>query len=164
MKLKGVNAASVKSMEAIKNAFAELIAEKKEINSITVTELVKRANLTRGTFYAHYENIYDVANQFQEEILKQVLTFDTQIKTKEELNAYIDQIFTYLKNNQDIYFKLLASNEAKIFMDWISKKICSSLENIISKENKLNVIFFTDGTINLIVKFFQKEIPYALTN
>lgn len=47
-----------KTRNLIKKKFAELMNEKKELNKITVTELVKRAGITRSTFYTHYDDIY----------------------------------------------------------------------------------------------------------
>ena len=34
-----------------------MLSEKQEINKITVTEPVKRADINRGTFYSHYDDI-----------------------------------------------------------------------------------------------------------
>ena len=42
--------------EKIKRAFAQLLGEKKALNKITVAELAERSEVTRGTFYAHYNN------------------------------------------------------------------------------------------------------------
>ena len=46
MKAKNLNASSVKTRNLIRNTFAELLYEKKNINKITVTELVQRADIT----------------------------------------------------------------------------------------------------------------------
>ena len=62
MKVQGLNSSSKKTRNLIKKTFAELINEKKELNKITVTELVKRAEITRSTFYTHYDDIYEVEN------------------------------------------------------------------------------------------------------
>ena len=45
---------ALKSKKLIKNAFSELL-QKKDFEKITVTEIVNRAGLNRGTFYAHYK-------------------------------------------------------------------------------------------------------------
>ena len=163
MKLKGVNSSSKRTIELIKKAFAELIEEKREIRAITVTELVKKAGLTRGAFYSHFDNIYDVAQVFQEEITQEVFEFKKSVHTKEDINLYFDNIFHFLKENESIYSKLLFSDEALIFMGWISKRINDSLTLILNNKNKeLDIIFFTDGTINLIFKYFKKEINQSL--
>ena len=69
VKLKGINNSSRKTKELIKKSFAELLEEKKETKNITVKELVERVDLTRGAFYSHYDNIYEVASEIQDEIL-----------------------------------------------------------------------------------------------
>lgn len=159
MKLKGTNAGSKKTIDLIKKTFAELIEEKREIKSITVTELVKRANLTRGAFYSHYDNIYEVAQDFEEEILKQVFDGEVTITSKEDMYEYFDKIFNYLKENENIYTKLLSSNESMLFINRLNVKICDSLSNNLKHpSNHLNIIFFTDGIIHLIFKYFRKEI------
>lgn len=159
MKLQGKNASSKKTIDIIKKTFAELIAEKREIKSITVTELVKRADITRGAFYSHYDNIYEVASDFEEEILQTVFENEETINNKEEMFAYFDKIFNYLKTNENIYAKLLTSSESMLSINRLNVKICDSLtKNLKHPDNHLNIIFFTDGTIHLIFKYFRKEI------
>ena len=79
VKVKVINSSSKKTREAIKKAFAEEIEIKKELKKVTITELVKKAGITRGTFYTHYDNIYDVA--------------------KDEFIPKLDSLFKNLKNN-----------------------------------------------------------------
>ena len=55
----GTNSIFEKSRKAIKDALLELMYEK-DFGSITVNELLKRANISRGTFYAHFKNLEDV--------------------------------------------------------------------------------------------------------
>lgn len=43
----------------IENAFLELLKER-PIEKITVTELAERAMINKGTFYLHYQDIYDL--------------------------------------------------------------------------------------------------------
>lgn len=165
MKVKGINNASKKTTALIKKKFAELLEEKKEIQYITVTELVKRANLTRGAFYSHYENIYEVAAEMQNEILDKIFpNHEFNIYTKEELYTYIESIFTYLNTNKVIYTQLLSSNDAIIFIDLLSKKITTTLTNTLSTNvNHLDILLFTNGTINIIIQYFRGEIKESLS-
>lgn len=57
-----------RSKEAIKQAFVQLCINNKT-DKITVTRLLEEANVSRGTFYAHYKDIYDVKEQVEEELL-----------------------------------------------------------------------------------------------
>ena len=36
------------------------LLEKKDLEFITVTEITKKAGVTRSTFYLHYENVYEL--------------------------------------------------------------------------------------------------------
>mgnify|MGYP003296140577 CR=1 FL=1 len=56
-----------KTRKMIRLAFSELLGEKKNMESITVSELVERADIAKSTFYNHYEDIYAVAEEFENE-------------------------------------------------------------------------------------------------
>ena len=58
----GTNRMVEKSKKAIKDALLELMYEK-SFSQITVNELLKKANISRGTFYAHFSNLDDVRQQ-----------------------------------------------------------------------------------------------------
>lgn len=55
-----------RSRRMINEALGALMQEK-PLDKITVTDVVKRADLNRGTFYAHYTDIQDVVNRQVEE-------------------------------------------------------------------------------------------------
>lgn len=59
---------AVRSRHLIKQAFAELMNEK-DIQKITVTDIVERANVSRGTFYAHYLDVFDLCGSIQNNVL-----------------------------------------------------------------------------------------------
>lgn len=45
------------------------LLQQKPIQSITIKELCAAAGINRGTFYAHYTDIYDLLSQIEEEML-----------------------------------------------------------------------------------------------
>ncbi len=51
---------SVKSKKLIRSALITLLEKKQEITNITVSDIVKTANINRGTFYNHYNNLIKV--------------------------------------------------------------------------------------------------------
>ena len=60
---------AVRTEKWIRRAFIELISEKKTLNKITVNELAERADITKTTFYYHYDDIYAVAEEFENELI-----------------------------------------------------------------------------------------------
>ena len=61
----------IKTRRSIKEAFMELILMK-PVNKITVTELAERAEISKGTFYLHYLDIYDLYNRLVEEVANKI--------------------------------------------------------------------------------------------
>lgn len=59
----------IRTLESIKAALVELI-EEKGFDAITVKDITTRAKINRGTFYAHYQDKYDLMNKCQEEIIR----------------------------------------------------------------------------------------------
>lgn len=56
----------------IRRTFTEMMAEKRDIEKITVTELARRADISKTTFYYHYDDIYAVAEEFENELIEQL--------------------------------------------------------------------------------------------
>ena len=60
-----------RSRRNIRNAFFELI-QKKDLDEITVKELSDLADVDRKTFYSHYSSVYDVLNEFENELGEEI--------------------------------------------------------------------------------------------
>ena len=86
MKVKNANVSSKKTRQLIKDSFIELLYEKKDIKKVKVTELVKKANIDRTTFYSHYDNIYSVAQEFEDEFIDLIDFEIGKIKDYEEIH------------------------------------------------------------------------------
>lgn len=169
MKVQGLNSSSKKTRKLIKRVFAELMNEKKELRKITVTELVKRADITRSTFYTHYDDIYDVANDYQLETIELLINDNNKGSyKKEDIFDYFNDVFTCLKKNESIYRMLLSSNETLFFLEKLRKlsnqKLYSAIKDT-KKNNKyleLDINFFVDGLIFQIIKYFRDQSDFTL--
>lgn len=62
---------SEQTRKRIEQTYLNLIFEKKW-DRITVKELCSRANITRGTFYQYYGDIYELMEQIQDSILQEM--------------------------------------------------------------------------------------------
>ncbi|ASS65361.1 MULTISPECIES: TetR/AcrR family transcriptional regulator C-terminal domain-containing protein [unclassified Paenibacillus] len=76
----------IRTKESIRRAWIQLI-EEKGFEAITVKDITTRAGINRGTFYAHYQDKYDLMAKCQEEIMM-------------ELADTVRQNFAGLKENQ----------------------------------------------------------------
>ena len=89
----------------IRKAFTDQLRQK-PIQSITVKALCDAAGINRGTFYAHYNDIYDLLEQVEAEMMqdletafKPLLETETADLTQLRITA---EIFRCLRDNADI--------------------------------------------------------------
>ncbi|WP_147556357.1 TetR/AcrR family transcriptional regulator [Catenibacterium mitsuokai] len=94
----------LKTKRAIYNAFVELLSEK-EINHITITDISKKADINRKTFYNYYSNTYEVMEEIEN------LTVDTFIKRLDaieftNMTDFLTEIFSQFTEiiNSDLDF------------------------------------------------------------
>ena len=167
MKVKCLNSSSVKTRNRIKKVFAELINEKKQLDKITVTELVKRADITRSTFYTHYDDIYEVAHDYQLQTIELLCSDDLKLYSKQDIEDYFVNIINCLKDNEETYKLLLSANESLLFLEKLkniaAQKIYDALKDTNSdKYLKLNISFLMNGILMEILKYFRNESDCSL--
>ena len=56
-----------KTKARLREALVELLREKR-VEEITVTELTRRADVNRGTFYCHYRDVHQMVEQLEERL------------------------------------------------------------------------------------------------
>lgn len=110
MKAKNLNSSSKKTVKNIKKIFAEMLSEKKELGKISVSELCQRAEISRGTFYAHYDDIYGVAEDYENELID-VFFDNARLLTQKGPEQFVDTVFSYIRQNNENYKLLCRSND-----------------------------------------------------
>lgn len=93
MEPKAKNRNALRTRRLICNAFWELLDEKK-YEKITVTDITKRANINRTTFYNHFPDVYGIVEDIQNYILEKNL----QIIQELEYRNILKDPTPYLKS------------------------------------------------------------------
>ena len=103
-----------------KNAFLELCGEKK-IDKISVKELTARAGINRSTFYAHYQDIYDLKEQvltdFRATMQKKVLPLVMDIAYGRNMTEASYIIIKMYEENRALYRAFLVKNRDDRIVD-----------------------------------------------
>ncbi len=102
----------------LREAFTALLGEK-PLEEITVRELADRADVNRGTFYAHYRDIYDMLEQVEQELLDEfaavVDRYPAQ-ELKKGIRPVLEEVFALIPKNAGLCAALLESrNEWRLF-------------------------------------------------
>lgn len=170
MKVKNLNRSSEKTKKLIRSTFAELMKENDSLDKVSVSELVRRADLNRGTFYNHYDSIYDIAEEFETEILQTLTEDKQQLNSLKEIFNYFDKIIDYLKENEKTYRLLLSSSAPRSFLKKLNnivyKKLYDSLaplnKSIENKQFEFYLSLFTDGIVNQVLRYFTNTTDLSL--
>lgn len=93
------------SQQKIESVFIRLLQEK-DLNEITVSEIIKEAHLNRSTFYANYVDIYDLANKIKEDMFGNMLELYKEESIRQEHSYDYSKLFRHMKENQ-LYYKTL---------------------------------------------------------
>ena len=118
-----------------------------ELSQIRVTDICEKAKINRGTFYANFLDVYDLAEKLHKRLAGEVILL---FAPETELSYSFLRLFEHIKENQSLYycyFKLgLDYGEDLSLYDVFSKAIDYPNEHL-----DYHVSFFTGG-LNAIIK------------
>lgn len=141
------------------------ILEKKNINSITVTELTKLADINRSTFYLYYSDVLDMMDKIQDEIYE--VFYDTVASAYDADNdiektvGYIKKFLDFCQDNEKVC-KFITRNDCnnKLF-----DRILKSVQRIVpDSESYYNsefdpryylTTFALNGFLHVIIKWMN---------
>ncbi len=169
MRAQYMNSSSNKTKKKIRDEFAKLLYINKSIHKVSVTELVKNADINRSTFYTHYNDVYDVAQDIKNETL-QVFFDDINITKKEDIEYFFNQIYKYIKKNNNLFKLMFNSKEVTDFVTRLGN-ICKDriyivLNNDPSIKNKhlleLEVSTLSDGLAMQFIRYYRNDLDISL--
>jgi AcrR family transcriptional regulator len=105
----------------IRDAFIGLLSQK-SLQNITVKELCESAQVSRGTFYLHYLDIYDLLEKVENEMLEDLEMMLSNIpiistsSPPEAVNAFLGPIYGFFERNKEMCAILLGDNGDKKFV------------------------------------------------
>ncbi len=131
----------IKSKNAIKNAFLDLMEEKGYAN-ITITDIAKRAMINRKTFYIHFETKEALYNSISNELLSILSPTLNKLQNLEgkEQRQYVINMLLHFKEHKDIFNILVKDKTNPDFLNKLKEKLKYDLFSI-SQINKR-----TEGT------------------
>ena len=159
---------SLRSKKLIRRAMIELLAEK-DISKITVVDIVQRADLSRNTFYAHYQDVFAVVEELEDEFLSGMNEYlDKAIQNREftEPLSLLQKFQRFVENNVETNRLLLANQNAVAFCEKIKRVfIARVMENLSTTEIKdtEGFLIFLECVTGGFVSLYQKSLKNETT-
>ena len=160
----------------LRQALTELM-QTKDARSITVQELTERADINRGTFYAHYKDVYDMIDKMQEELFEELSVLLDQYdeeKLKGNLMPVLTDVFRFVEKNRDLLPIFLDREATEHFLLGLNKIIferCFStwagVYNLSTDRNSIYCLeFVVSGMVGLVqvwIKTGFRESPEQMS-
>ncbi|WP_186785912.1 TetR/AcrR family transcriptional regulator [Paenibacillus agilis] len=172
MREKAEYRSAIRSRNMIRRALVELMLEK-EYQKITIKDIVERADISRGTFYAHYSDVHAVIEQIENEIMEKMIEFLDEFKHTDliqNMMPFLAKVSNFLGQDIEFYRMLIAVDAASTFMTKVKAVLIESLLSYERKTNSvqereafiLHVNFFASGLVAMYQDWFEGKLNGSL--
>lgn len=161
---------ALRSRKLINEALADILQEK-PLDKITVTEVVARAGINRGTFYAHYADIPDVIQHLIQDTFAKIRTVISQKPEQLQMlpELLLSRIMEILMEDMDFYRKVMASSTAPLMQEQLVEFVIQYLldqEELYAfgnhRQYELTIRFCAGGLSNLYRDWFFGKLDMPL--
>ena len=148
-----------------------VIAKKRGLNNVTISEITKYADLNRGTFYVYFSDMKDLLAQAENEIIEDLhskvwsVLEDKNFADFQAVSAKVIEVFGEYDDN---LFLLLGKDGDPQFLDHVRKE-AANVFNAVMKQEKENpyqdyIIAYVTSAFTGLLQFWHetgKEISLA---
>lgn len=151
----------------IKESFIKLLSQK-DISQITIKEICENADINRATFYAHYNDQYDLLRKIENEFLDII---KDHLKELDEKNNNVDavslaeKIFEYIKDNAKLCKLLLSERGGLNFQKQVMVLVYDTIINELMGSNKITkedaeyvYSFAITGCVGIVQKWLNEDL------
>lgn len=131
------------------------LTKEKRLKSITITDIVRKSNLNRHTFYYHFKDKQDLVNWiYKDEIIKEISKIDIEKHWSEGTLI----ILNGLKGNKDFYTNALKTEGQNNFEEYLFLETVKNFHNVI--ENFLGINEIHPKALEFISRFYSYSFTY----
>ena len=161
----------IKTKNLLYQTLIELMKDK-TFEEIKVSDICSKAMINRSTFYAHYEDKYellvDFINNLKEELVIELNKNENNLNTREYYIKLISLFLDHIENKKNIYNSIMINNRNSIMMDILLSVVNDDILKKI-KSNDINpkvpsdiiAKFYLGGVINLGVEWLRDSSKYT---
>ena len=140
------------------------LLEQKPLHEISVKELTELADVNRGTFYFHYQDIFDLLVSMEDAFFEQLdRTLSENPVHGGGVYPYLHAIFSFLGENRDFCRIMLGPHGDMQFVDRVKQRVdaqCSFIWQLLAPETDpqryaMYNAFIINGCIGLLQEWLS---------
>lgn len=146
------------------------LMEEKDIKDISVKELSDLADINRGTFYLHYNDVYDMLNKIEEELFREFNDILERDLTGAGSSPVIPRpvlldLFVFLGRNRDLSRVLIGPHGDLAFLnrlkDLVKEKLRMMMDNAECSVEHFDYLysFMVSGCTGVIECWLNQKTP-----
>lgn len=127
---------------ALTRALFELLGEK-EHEKITITELARRADVDRKTFYLHYHSVEEVLEEFYEDAISRLqadLEREKVFGREIDMAGFFRALSGVMAKDMPLYRRLAAGSGYTYFMERLRALLKSAMEDALRRKGEADEI------------------------
>lgn len=136
----------------ISDAFLDLTKEK-DIDKITVKDIVEKCHITRQTFYYHFQDIMDVIEWSMQQRMEEILSKSLKVTSMQEA---VRILVSSVDKHPEIIIKLMNSQKREQTERLLINTIRSYMQEMIDKKELFMDMKRSD--LKMAIKFFSYAI------
>lgn len=146
-----------KTDRAIEKAFLELRA-KTPLEKIKIKDLCALACVNKSTFYAHYQDVYDLSDRLEKKLIADILNSVSAVElSTEQTETLTRDLFRAFGQNQTAVNILFSGSRQGIFANCIEKGLRERL-------SEQDPTFAADPKRGILLSFCVQGCFYAFAN
>ena len=159
----------IKTKKMIYTALVELMKEK-TFEEIKVSDICEKALINRSTFYAHYEDKYELLIDFIKDLkeeFSQKLENNKALNIKEYYLELIKIFLNHVEDKKDIYSSIMIHNRNSIMMDIIYDVLDNDIISHVQNDNnskipsKVIAKFYLGAVFNVGIEWLKYSNKYT---
>lgn len=171
-KVHQIDSRVLKTEQAIKEAFMELVKEK-GYNQVTVSDICKKSNINRNTFYLHYLDKDDLVGKMlktaystMDNALKEyTITYKTSMRKISEVQIRwgIRNLLLFMESDKELYKTILQDESLNGYIDVMAKMLKKHIAELLDISNASGNMIYEyafSGMFGLI----KQWVLYSPTN
>lgn len=149
---------AIRSKQLIREAMISLMDKNKSVADITVSDIVKTANINRGTFYNHYGNPNDVVEEIKDELMQSLnLALRTSSKN-DDIDGFLASMLNHFKRNEVEYRKMVKAIPISV-LDNVKQEAIKQIRLIVSID-ETSLYFIVNGIVGLFLDYLKNNVSF----
>ena len=158
----------IKTNNTLYDALINLLKEK-TFEEIKVSDICQKALVNRSTFYAHFNDKYELfmslINSLKESLQKELKSIE-ETNLKDYYLKMIEVFLNHIEGKEQIYKTILINNRSSIIMDMIYDTITEDIKKKVTKNdkdvpNEIFTAYYLGAIVNTGIEWFKNDKKYS---